>query len=75
MLKFIMPSFYFFFLFFISNSNVMHREVYVKCFSGTTAHRILEFGTNLGYDYLYYVRQNQHPHSYHSIYSSIFLFL
>ena len=43
--------------------------------SGTTAPRILKFGTHIGYNYLYRVRQNQHPHFYHSLYLSIFLFL
>ena len=47
---------------------------FVKDFSGTTAPRILKFGTNIGYDLLYGVRENQHPHSYHSLYLSIFSF-
>ena len=38
----------------------------VKDFSGTAAPRTLKFGTNLGYDYLYYVRENQHPYACHS---------
>ena len=25
----------------------------------------LKLGTNIGYDYLYRVRENQHPHAYH----------
>ena len=37
--------------------------------------RILNFGTNIGHDYLNHVRQNKHPHAYHSRYLSIFLFL
>ena len=35
----------------------------------------LKFGTHIGYNYLYHVRQNQRPHIYHSLYLSIFLFL
>ena len=71
-MKFILPSFY---LFSIPHSNVMHRKVCVKGFSGPTAPRILEFGTNFGYDYFYGVRQNQHPHVYHCLYLSISLIL
>ena len=41
-----------FFLFFISNSNVIHKEICVKDFSRTTIARILTFGTNVGYDLL-----------------------
>ena len=48
-----------FFLFSISHSNVIHREICVKDFSGTAAHRILKFGTNVGYDLLYCVRESQ----------------
>ena len=43
----------------------------VKDFSGTTASRILEFGTNVGYDMLYCVIENQPPPDYHSLYVSI----
>ena len=43
-----------------------------KDLSGTPAPRILKFGTNIGYDHLYRVRKNQHPHIYHSLYLSIF---
>ena len=39
--------------FFISHSNVIHREICVKDFSGTTVPRILKFVTNVGYDLLY----------------------
>ena len=68
-LKFILPFFFpFFFSFF-------HLLLHVKDFSGTTSPRILKFATHIGYNYLYRVRQNQHPHSYHSLYLSIFLFL
>ena len=61
MLKFILPSF-----FSISHSNVMHWDICVKNFSGTTA--LLKFSTNSGYNWLNYVRENQHPHAYHSLY-------
>ena len=64
-----------FFLFSISHSNAIHREICVKYFSGTTAPRILKFGTNVGYDLLYCVRENQHAAAYHSPYLSIFLSL
>ena len=50
-----------FLLFSISHSNVIHREICVKDFSGTTAPRILKFGTNVGYDLLRCVRENQSP--------------
>ena len=74
-MKYILPSFYLFFLFSISLSNEMHREICVKGFSGTTTPRILKFVTNIGYDYLYRVRQKQHPLAYHCLYLTIFLFL
>ena len=48
-----------FFLFPISHSNVIHREICVKDFSGTTVPRILKFGINVGYDLLYCVKENQ----------------
>ena len=51
-----------------------HISLHVKDFSGTTACRILKFGTNIGFSYLFHVRQNQRPHVYHSLYLSIFLF-
>ena len=35
--------------------------------------RILKFGTNVGYDLLYFVKENQHAAAYHSPYLSIFL--
>ena len=34
---------------------------FVKDFSGTTESRILKFGTNVGYNLLYCVRENQPP--------------
>ena len=71
--------FFFFFTLFsffsIHLSNVVHREIWFKDFSGPFAPRVLKFGTNIGYSHLYYVRENQHPYAYHSIYLSIFLFL
>ena len=50
-------------------------DICVIDFSGTTAPRILKFGTNVGYDLLYYVKENQHAAAYHSRYLSIFLSL
>ena len=49
-----------FVLFSISHSNIIDSEICVKDFSGTTAPRILKFGTNVGYDLLYCVKKNQH---------------
>ena len=46
---------------------------FVKDFSGTTEPRILKFGANVGYNMLYFVRENQPPPAYHSHYLSIFL--
>ena len=46
---------------------------FVKDFSGTTAFRTSKFGTNVGYDLLYCVKENQPPPAYHSLYLSIFL--
>ena len=74
MQRFILPSFSIF-PFSISHSNVIYREICVKDFSGTTASRILKFGTNVGYDLLYCVKENQHSAAYHSFYLSIFLSL
>ena len=62
-----------FFLFSISQSNVIHREICVKDFSGTTAPRFLKFGQNVGHDLLHCVRENQSPDAYHFLYLSIFL--
>ena len=72
MLRFI---FTFFFLFFISHANVIHREICVKDLSGTIVPRILKFETNIGHDLLYCVKENQPPPIYHSLYLSIFLSL
>ena len=46
-----------------------------KDFSGTTVPRILKFGTNVGYDLLYCVKENQPPAAYHTLDLSIFLSL
>ena len=51
----------------VSHPNAMHREICVIDLSGTTAPRILLFNTNIGYDYLFCERVNQHPHAYHSL--------
>ena len=72
MLRFI---FAFFFHFSISLSNVIHKKICVKDFSGTTSPKILKFGTNVGYVLLYRVRENQPPPIYHSLYLSFFLSL
>ena len=62
-------------LFFLSHSIVIHREICVKDFSGTIASRIWKFDTNVGYDLLHCVRENQPPDAYHFLYLSIFLSL
>ena len=59
-IKILRLIFTFFFHFSISHSNVIHREICVKDFSGITAPRILKFCTNVGYDLLYCVKENQH---------------
>ena len=48
---------------------------FVKDFSGTTEPRILKFGTNIGYNLLYCLRENQPPPAYHSHCLSTFLSL
>ena len=48
---------------------------FVKDFSGATEPRILKFGTAVGYNLLYCVKENQPPPAYHSLYLSIFLSL
>ena len=53
----------------------MHMKICVKDSSGTTIPRNLKFGTNIEYDLLYCVRENQHPHAYHSLYLSNYLSL
>ena len=45
----------------------------VKDFLGTTVPMILKFGTNIGYDKLYFVIKNQPHMAYQSLHSSIFL--
>ena len=53
MLKFIcLPPF------FHLSLSVMRRDIYVKDFPRTTEARILKFGTNIGFDYLYCVRDS-----------------
>ena len=69
-----MPSFSIFH-FSISHTSVIHREICVKDLSGTTVPRILKFSTNVGYDLLHCVKENQHAASYHSPHLSIFLSL
>ena len=64
-----------FFLFSISHYNVVHREICVKDFAGTIMPRILKFDTHVEYDLLYYVKRNQTPSVYHSLYLSIFVSL
>ena len=66
-----LSSFFIFSFLSISYSNVMHKK-FVKDLSGTVAPRILKFGTNIEYDLLYCVKENQHPHAYHSLYLSFF---
>ena len=73
MLKCILPSFFPLFLFSISQSNVMHREICGKDCSGTIRPRISKDCTNIGVDL--FVRENQHPPAYHSLYLFIFLFV
>ena len=58
--KILWLNFAFFFHFSISLSNVILREICVNNFSGTTVPKILKFGTNVGYDFLYCVKENQH---------------
>ena len=41
---------------------------FIKNFSGTAAPRILKFGTNVGYDFLYCVKENQPTSAYHSLF-------
>ena len=50
----------------------MHREICVKDFLETAAPRILKLGSNIGYDYLYCVREIQHSHVCRSLYLPIF---
>ena len=58
-----------FFPFSISHSKV---EIFVKDFSWTTWPRILKFGTNIRYDRLYCVLNNQ-PHMAYQAYQSLYL--
>ena len=74
MLKLIF-AFFFHFSFFPSLTPMYNRETCVKDFSGTTTPRILKFGTNVRYDLLYCVKENQRAAAYRSLYLSIFLSL
>ena len=74
-IKMLRFTFTIFFLFSISHSNVIHREICVKDSSGTPTPRILKFSTNVGYDLLYCVKENQHAAAHHCLYLSIFLSL
>ena len=47
-------------------------EICFNDFSGTTVPRILKFRTNVWYDFLYCVKENQYAAAYHSLYLSIF---
>ena len=40
------------------HSNIIHREIFVKDFSGTNVSRIFKLSTNVGYDFLYCVRES-----------------
>ena len=68
--------FFFFFHFFHFYSNVMHREICVKTFSGLHS-RNSKLGTNIGYVWSHRARDNQPPLVYHFLCLSIvnFLFL
>ena len=67
--------FAFFFLFSLSHSNVIHREICDKYFSGKIARRILQFCTNVVNHLLFYVKENQIPPTYSSLNFFIFLSL
>ena len=54
--------------FFFSN------KIFAKDFSKATSPRILKFGIDIG-SLLECVRENQHPHAYHILYLSIYIFL
>ena len=60
----------------LSFSLIVHfsfSQNFLSDFSGTTSSRILKFATNIGYDQLYCIKENQHPHACHSLYLSVFL--
>ena len=48
---------------------------FIRDFSGTNSLRILKYGTNVGYDLLYCVKENRPPGTYHSLYLHMFLSL
>ena len=64
MLRLILSFFFSIFSFF-RLSYVIQREICVKAFSATTAPRVLTFGTNVGYDLLFCVKETQSPAVYH----------
>ena len=45
-------------------------KFFVKVFSGATTLRIFTYGTNIRYDLLVCVTENEHPNAYHSVYLS-----
>ena len=48
--------------------------LFIKGFSGTTIiPSILKFGTNVVYYWLYWIKENQTPPAFHSLYLSTFL--
>ena len=47
-------------------------NVFVKDFSVTTALRISKFGTNVGYDLMFCVKEKELAPAYHSLYLSVF---
>ena len=64
-----------FFLFSISHSSVLHREICDKYFSGAVARRILLFGTSVVNHLLFYVKENKISPTYSSLNFFIFLSL
>ena len=74
MMRLILSFFFPCFFFSISHSNIIHEEICVKDFSGTTMARILTSGTNAGYD-LCFVKEKQPSDAYHPLYFSILLSL
>ena len=63
-----------FFHFSISHSNVIHREICVKDFSGTTVPRILKFGTKCWVWLIVLCKGNQHAAAYYSLIYPFFSF-
>ena len=75
MLRFMFAFFFHFFFASISQSNVIPMDIYFKDFAETTEPRILKFDTNVGYDLLHSVKENQPSPVYLSLSLSIFLSL